>query len=144
MNHSLLELAIRLSGLVHFSILIASAMVPRVLDWRGQLAALHPFLRRLFWVYGSFIVLTIVAFGLISLACAPDLADGSPLARWVCGFIAVFWLARLAVQFFVFDAREFLTTWWLRAGYHLLTIIFIALPVPYGMVAAGFGKTVMP
>jgi hypothetical protein len=53
-------------------------------------------------------------------------------------------VARLAVQYFVFDPREFLTTWWLRAGYHLLTVIFIALPVPYAMVAAGFGKTVMP
>lgn len=135
MKHEHLELAIRLGGLVHFGILIASAMVPRVLDWRGRLAPLHPFLRRLFWVYGAFIVLAIVAFGAISLACAAELAGGSPLARWVCGFIAVFWLARLAVQFFVFDAREFLTTWWLRAGYHLLTVIFIALPVPYALVA---------
>lgn len=138
MNRELLELAIRLAGGVHFTILIASAMVPRVLDWRGQLAPLHPFLRRLFWVYGVFIVLTITGFGVISVSCAAEIAAGSRLARCFCGFVAVFWLARLAVQFFVFDAREFLTTWWLRLGYHALTVGFIVLPAPYAMIALGW------
>ena len=138
MNRELLELAIRLGGCVHFTILIASAMVPRVLDWRGRLAPLHPFLRRLFWVYGVFIVLTITGFGAISVSCADEIATGSRLARCFCGFVAVFWLARLAVQFFVFDAREFLTTWWLRLGYHALTVAFILQPAPYALVALGW------
>ena len=138
MNRELAELLLRLGGLVHCSILVASALVPRVLDWRGRLAGLHPFLRRLFWVYGVFIVLTIVGFGAISLGCAAELAAGTPLARAFCAFVAVFWLARLGVQFFVFDASEFLTTWWLRAGYHLLTLIFTALPIPYALVALGW------
>jgi hypothetical protein len=137
MNREFAELCFRLGGGVHFCILVASAMVPRFLDWRHQLAPLHPFLRRLFWVYGVFIVLTIVCFGVLSLAFAPELAAAGPLARGVCGFIAVFWLARLAVQFFVFDARDFLTTWWLRAGYHLLTVIFTLLPIPYALAALG-------
>jgi hypothetical protein len=138
MNRELAELLIRLGGGVHFCILVASAMVPKALDWRRQLAPLHPFLRRLFWVYGVFIVMTIVAFGVLSLAFAPELAMGGGLARGVCGFIAVFWLARLGVQFLVFDASEFLTTWWLRAGYHLLTVIFTLLPVPYALLALGY------
>jgi hypothetical protein len=60
-------------GLLHFVILIASALTPRVLDWRANLAALHPFLRRLFWVYGSFIVLVIVSFGALTLFHADEL-----------------------------------------------------------------------
>ena len=138
MSHELAELCFRLGGLVHFSILVASALVPRVLDWKGHLAGLHPFLRRLFWVYGVFIVLTIVGFGAISLGCAHELAMGTPLARGFCAFVAVFWLARLGVQFFVFDASEFLTAWWLKAGYHLLTLIFTSLPIPYALVALGW------
>jgi hypothetical protein len=140
MSRDLLETGIRLGGCVHFCILIASAMVPRVLDWRTQLAPLHPFLRRLFWVYGVFIVMTITGMGAVSVAFAHDLANGSALARAVCGFIAVFWLARLTVQFFVFDARPFLTAWWLKAGYHALTLGFIALPIPYALVALGLIK----
>lgn len=138
MNRELAELLFRLGGCVHLCILIASAMVPFGLDWKKNLAGLHPFLRRLYWVYGVFIVLSIVSFGVISLLCAKELASGTLLARAFCAYVAVFWFARLMVQCFVFDATEFLTTWWLRAGYHLLTVIFTTLPIPYAMSAFGW------
>ena len=114
-------------GLLHFVILIASAVTPRVLDWRTNLATLHPFLRRLFWVYGGFIVLVIISFGTLTLLRVDELAAAAPLARSVCAMIAMFWLARLTVQFFVFDARPFLTTTFRRVGYHGLTVLFSAL-----------------
>lgn len=123
---------IQLGGLVHFGILIASALTPGVLEWRRHLAPLPPLLRQLFWVYGSFIVLVIVSFGTISLTNADALASGQPLARAVCAMIAIFWAARLAVQFFVFDATPFLTNALLKLGYHLLTIAFLSLVVIYG------------
>lgn len=122
-------------GFLHFVILIASALTPRVLDWRSNLATLPPFLRRLFWVYGCFIVLVIISFGVLTLLHADELASGAALPRSVCAMIALFWLARLAVQFFVFDARPFLTTPLLRLGYHGLTLLFIALVLIYGCVA---------
>jgi hypothetical protein len=124
-----------IGGLLHFVILVASALTPRVLDWRANLASLNSFLRRLFWVYGFFIVLVIVSFGVLTLAHANELASGARLARAVCAMIAIFWLARLAVQFFVFDARAFLTTTFLRLGYHGLTLLFAALVFIYGSVA---------
>lgn len=122
-------------GALHFVILIASALTPRVLDWRANLAALHPFLRRLFWVYGSFIVLVIVSFGALTLVYADELASGAAFPRAVCAIIAIFWLARLAVQFFVFDAKPFLTTAFLRVGYHGLTLLFAALVFIYSCAA---------
>jgi hypothetical protein len=122
-------------GVLHFVILIASALTPRVLDWRTNLAALHPFLRRLFWVYGGFIVLVIISFGMLTLLQADELASTNPLARAVCAMIAIFWLARLAVQFLVFDARPFLTTAFRRAGYHGLAFLFSALVFIYGWAA---------
>ena len=126
---------IQLGGLVHFGILIASALTPGVLEWRRHLATLPPLLRQLFWVYGSFIVLVIVAFGTMSLAHAGALASGDPLARSVCTVIAIFWAARLAVQWFVFDATPFLTSTLLKAGYHTLTLAFGALALIYGRAA---------
>ena len=124
-----------IGGLLHFVVLIASAFTPRVLDWRTNLAPLHPFLRRLFWVYGAFIVLVIISFGTLSLLRAGELASADPLARSVCAMIATFWLARLGVQFFVFDARPFLTTAFRRLGYHGLTFLFVALVFIYGSAA---------
>ena len=122
-------------GLLHLVVLIASALTPRVLDWRTNLAPLPPFLRRLFWVYGCFIVLVIISFGTLTLLHANELASGAVLPRSVCAMIAIFWLARLGVQFFVFDARPFLTTTVLQLGYHGLTFLFTALVLIYGYAA---------
>ena len=124
-----------LGGVCHFGILTASALVPRVLQWRQELHKLQPLSRHLVWTHGIFIVLVIAAFGMISVAAAPDLAGGTRLARLVCGFISVFWLARLAIQLLLFDARPFLTSVSLRLGYHGLTAVFTYLGLVYAWAA---------
>src|SRR5690348_11599074 len=116
---------LNLAASLQILILIVSALVPRALNWRDNLTTLHPFLRRLFWVYGCFIVLTIIGFSLLTFANASAMAKGDPVARSICLFIAVFWLARLFVQFVIFDARPFLTNWFYKTGYHALTFIFL-------------------
>jgi len=128
-------LLLQAGGLLHFGILIASTLVPRTLNWSGHLAKLPPFLRQLFWVYGGFIVLVIVGFGTLTLRHAPAMSAGEPVARALCGLIAIFWAARLAVQWFVFDARPFLTNALLSAGYHALTLGFIYLTAIYAWAA---------
>ena len=130
-----LEILLRLGGLLHFAILSASALVPRMLDWRNNLAGLHPFLRRLFWVYGAFVVLMITGLGTLTLLNAGAMAAGEPAARSIAALIAVFWLARLGVQWFVFDARPFLTNRLLSVGYHGLTLAFVYLVIVYGWAA---------
>ena len=129
------EYLILFGGVLHFFTLIASAMVPKTLDWKGELAKLMPFLRTLFWVYGAFIVLTILAFGVLSVLHPKELASGEGLARGVCAFIAIFWGVRLVVALFVFDASEFLTTWFFKLGYHVLTVTFIYQTIAYGYCA---------
>jgi hypothetical protein len=90
------------------------------------------FLRKLFWVYYSLIGLCLIGFGTISVTLAPS---GSPLARGLCGFLALFWTFRLAVAVFVLDVRPFLINTPRRIGYHLLNITFIALPIIYLLAA---------
>lgn len=111
------------TGIAQFGVLIASSLVPVRLDWKTTLAPLPPLLRQLFWVYGGYIVLSIVSLGLITTFNAQELALGSRLARSFCLFAAAFWGIRLGLQPFL-HARPFLTTWWLTAGYHLLTVLF--------------------
>ena len=130
---NILTIALYAAGAGQLGILAASALVPRVLDWRSALAPLPPFLRKLFWVYGVFIVLTITGLGTLTLLHAPAMADGEPVARSLAAFAGIFWFARLVVQWAVFDARPFLTNVWLRAGYHTLTIAFTALVVVYAI-----------
>jgi hypothetical protein len=131
----LLQKLILFGGACHLGILVASALVPRVLEWRRELRGLSALSRHLVWTHGAFIVGTILALGAVSLAQAEELASGDGLARWVCGFVAVFWGARLAIQLFVFDARPFLTGAWLKAGFHGLTGVFAYLTAVYGWAA---------
>jgi hypothetical protein len=125
---------IRFAGAGQLSVLVASALVPFRLNWKRDLVPLPALHRQLYWTYGGYVVLGIIALGAISLACADELAAGAPLARAVCGYAAVFWGVRLGLQA-VFDVKPHLTARWLTAGYHTLTVLFLFFTAVYGYAA---------
>lgn len=125
---------ILIGGIAQLSVLVASSLVPFQLDWKKELASLAKLHRQMYWVYGGYVVLSIIAFGVISIVHAEELASGSGLARAFCGYIAIFWGIRIGLQA-VFDVKEHLRTWWLKLGYHWLTVLFIFFTVLYGWAA---------
>ena len=112
------------AGIGQLSVLIASSLVPFRLNWRTELQSLSRLHRQMYWVYGGYVVLSIIAFATISLLNSQELAGCSGLARGFCGYVAVFWGIRLALQP-VFDVRQHLTAWWLKLGYHGLSVLFL-------------------
>lgn len=130
-----LELLIFIAGVLHFGILIASALVPQVLDWKAELQRVSPLTRQLIWTHGIFIVLVIIGFGLLAITSASALAQGDALARAVCGFIAIFWGARVSLQYTWLDARTYLTKTHLKYGYHALTLLFTYFTAVFGYAA---------
>jgi len=123
-----------MAGAGQLGILIASALVPFQLKWKAELRVLSRLHRQMYWIYGGYVVLAIAAFGLICLFNANELANGSGLARGICGYIAIFWGVRLALQW-VLDVEAQLSTGWLRLGYHLLTILFAGFTLLFGFAA---------
>jgi hypothetical protein len=117
--------AVFLTGIAQLCVLIASALVPFQLDWRTTLAPLPKLVRQLFWVYGFYVVLSIVSLGLICVFNAREIASGSGLSKAFCIYVAAFWGIRLMLQA-VLDVKPFLTHLYLRVGYHLLTVLFVA------------------
>jgi hypothetical protein len=77
--------------------------VPRRFGWAAELQRLSLFTRQVFVVHAGFIVLTLVLFGLLSLALADELLEPSSLARAVLAGLTLFWLARLLVQWLFYD-----------------------------------------
>jgi hypothetical protein len=122
------------AGIGQLCILIASALVPLRLNWRDELRALSRLHRQMYWVYGGYIVLSIIALGLISMLKSQELASGSGLARAFCLYVAVFWGIRLSLQT-ILDVKAHLTAWWLRLGYHSLTLLFLGLTVLFAWAA---------
>lgn len=130
-----LETLIFISGILHLGTLIGSAQVPKELDFRNELPKVAPLLRHWILTAGLYVVINLIAFGLIALCFSEVLASGEPLARAFCGYVAVFWAVRLAIQFFVFDAKPYLRNWFLTIGYHGLTIVFAWHTVVFGYAA---------
>lgn len=130
-----LTVLVQFAGILYFGIIAAGITMPRVVKLREHIRSLPEFIRRLFWVYYGFIGLCLLSFGLLSFLLAEELASGSPLARAVCGFLALFWLCRFAVAVWVFDVRPYLKGFWLRLGYQATNIVFAILPIVYGTLA---------
>ena len=133
---AMLTRLIFIAGFLQLSVLVASALVPLRLDWRTVFTALPKLHRQMYWVYGGYVVLAIIANGLVCVFNASELAAGSGLARGVCGYIAVFWGIRLSLQA-VLDVNEHLKTWWLKAGYHMLTLLFASFTALFAWAALG-------
>src|SRR5262249_2995418 len=102
-------LLLQLASFTYLGLLAAGLLMPRVVGLREHLRVLPKFIQQLVWVYYSFIGLCLVSFGLGTFLLADQLASGTPLARAICGFLAVFWTARFVVGTFVFDLRAYLT-----------------------------------
>ena len=61
------------AGIGQLGVLIASALVPFRLNWKAELKGLSRLHRQMYWVYGGYVVLAIVAFGFISLCNAQEM-----------------------------------------------------------------------
>jgi hypothetical protein len=122
-----------IAGLIQLTILIAASLVPRVTDWKKNLGSSDPFFKSLVWTYGFFIFLTVLSFALFSIFRTELLTDGNRTGKYLCGFISIFWLARLFIQFFIFKTPDFLKTGPMKFGYNTLTLAFLYLTITYGL-----------
>ncbi len=140
MKPSTLIVLLQLAGLFHLGLLCAGLMMPRVVNLHAHLTSLPKFIRRLFWVYYSFIGLCLVSFGCLSFSLAGTLAEGSVLARTLCVFLAAFWTLRLIAATFIFDLSPYLTNIYRRVGYQAINVVFAYLPIVYLLAAWKGGK----
>jgi hypothetical protein len=128
------------AGVAQLVLVVASLAIPRVLNWKVDLANLRPLTRQVFWTYAGYIWVTNLSFGLIS-AMAPDLLlDRSPLAGLICSFIAVYWGARLVIQFAYFDRNDAPKGRFFVLAEVALVGLFIVLTIVYfGLAVRAFG-----
>ncbi len=124
------------AGLGHFLILAASFQVPKRLGWKHELKRLRPLNRKLMWTYGGFTVLTIVAFGVMTLFLREELLRGDRAALALAAFIGVYWSARIGVDLFYFEHADWPQGRGLVLGHALLMLLFAFLALTYlGLVA---------
>ena len=118
-------------GAAHFVILIASFQVPYRLGWKRDLQQLIPFNRKLLWIQGGFTVLTIIAFGILTLVLHTELLQGDRAALGLTCFIGIYWTARILVDAIYFSHADWPKGTAFVVGHALLTMLFSLLAVSY-------------
>jgi hypothetical protein len=135
MTHTLagrcFDLILWLAGAGHFVILFASAQVPSRLRWKQDLAQLMTFNRKLLWVQGGFTVLTIIAFGILTLTLHAEMLRGDRAAMGLACFIGSYWTARVLVDAFYFSHEDWPQGREFVVGHILLTSLFVGLAGSY-------------
>ncbi|TAE19297.1 MAG: hypothetical protein EAZ95_02230 [Bacteroidetes bacterium] len=104
--YEILKILILLSGIGHIGLSLVSPLIPKMLQWNEGLKDLKPLLRQMFWTYAVYILAINFCFGLVSVLGAEELLNQTFLAKAVCLFIGLYWLARVFVQFFYFDTTD--------------------------------------
>ncbi len=125
------EVDLWLVGVGHFAILIASFQVPSRLHWKQDLQSLMPFNRKLLWVQSGFTVLTIFAFGTLTLMLHAEMLRGDRAAVGLACFIGVFWTARILADALYFSHADWPKGKQFVVGHILLTSLFFTLAVSY-------------
>jgi len=130
----ILSLALWLAGIGHFCLLIASVQVPARLGWKKDLAQLTDFNRRLMWIYAATTLLTIVAFGVLTLALHDAFLARDRAAVALAAFIAIFWTLRIIVDFAYLRHTDWPRGLAFVFGHILLVALFVALAATYWLV----------
>ena len=133
MNILSIETGVVLAGVGQLILVVASAVIPRCLDWKGPLAVLPLLMRQLFWTYAGYILGMHLFFGLISVFGTSLLLDGTPQAAMLCGLMMTWWLVRIGLQFFCFDRKGIPQTRFNLLAEALLVLLFLFLTIVYAM-----------
>ncbi len=124
-----------IAGVFQLALAVGSLAIPLVLGWREETARLRSLTRQVFWVYAAYIWGSHVAFGLISVLAPSALLEKTTLAAAVSGFIALWWAARLAIQFALFHRSERPKGLFFAFAEAALVFLFFANTLVYGSVA---------
>ncbi len=127
----LFDIDLWFAGGAHFVILFASFQVPYRLRWRQDLQKLMAFNRKLLWVQSGFTVLTIIAFGTLTLALHTELLRGDRAALGLISFIGIYWTTRVLVDAIYFSHTDWPKGTAFVVGHALLTLLFSSLAASY-------------
>ena len=91
------------AGAVQVGIVLANIPLLGRLRVRERLAGVPRFLRQIVYVHWAYILIVVGLFAALCFGFAAELAGASGLGRFLNGFMAGFWLLRIALQVFYYD-----------------------------------------
>ncbi|MEI6534153.1 MAG: hypothetical protein WCN98_02345 [Verrucomicrobiaceae bacterium] len=129
-NH--LELWLRIVAVAQIALAALSLCLPRIMDWKAEIARMSLLVRDVFEIHSWFISITLVIWGLLTWKFAGEVAHAqTELSRWLCAAIGIFWGIRCVLQWTHYDSSHWrgqpgrtLAHWTLFIGYAAWTTVY--------------------
>lgn len=119
-----MELQIKIIGGLFILLAFIHIVFPKYFKWKQDLAPLTLINRQMMYVHVFFIALAIFLLGILCVSSSSMLLN-TPFGKRISLGLAIFWAARLAVQFFGYS-RELWKDKPFETGVHVLFSIFWA------------------
>ncbi|MGH9946774.1 MAG: hypothetical protein ACRD6X_06225 [Pyrinomonadaceae bacterium] len=124
-----MELNLKIAGAMMIALALLHIVFPRRFHWKEELASISLLSRQVMYVHTFFIALTVLLMGVLCITSAEMLLNSSLGKRIALG-LAIFWIARLLIQFFGYSP----TLWKAKAFETAVHIFFSALWVYFSLV----------
>jgi hypothetical protein len=128
----MLLISLWIAGFIQLGIVCANFYLPGKLQYRKRLAGVAPIIRQVFFVHASYVAAIVLLFVLLTLGFPHDLASGRGLGRFLAAAMCLFWLLRVPLQMFYYDAEVRRAN---RAGDLAMMFAVLFLTVTYGAAA---------
>ena len=99
-----MELQLKIIGVILVLLALLHGIFPKYFDWENELRPLTIINREIMWVHTFFVALSLILVGLLCITSGDELIFTS-LGRRVSLGIAIFWFARLLIQFFGYSSE---------------------------------------
>ena len=94
---------VHILGVVFVVLAVIHVIFPRFFRWKEEFATVSLINRQMMYVHAAFIAVVVLGIGLLCLMKADELIH-TPLGRYLCLLLSVFWTLRLLVQFFGYSS----------------------------------------
>lgn len=128
-----LSMHLRIVGVLLMLLGLSHIFFSRYFKWNRELADVSLFTRQVFFVHTFFIALGVVLAGAGSFVCADVLLRPGLLSRTLLAGLTLFWLCRLLVQFFTYDASLWRGDCFRTAMHIAFSALWLYVTVTYGI-----------
>lgn len=124
---------LQIAGALLIGLGLAHGGFNRYFGWKAETAQLSLFTRQVFHVHCFFIALVLVLMGALSIFYSSELLRPDRLSHAVCGALAVFWIIRLAAQWFVYEGRIWRGSRFLTFMHGMFSLLWMYLSGTYSL-----------
>ncbi|MFT4778189.1 MAG: hypothetical protein ACJAU0_000624 [Flavobacteriales bacterium] len=131
-----MEVHLKIVGVLLIALSLFHAFFPKHFDWKTQFKDVHLINRQMMYIHTLFLAIGLLLMGVFSCFYADQIISND-LGRVVCAGLALFWFARLLVQFFGYSKTLWKGKKFEMSMHFLFSGVWTYFTVVYGYAAWG-------